>query len=88
MIVTLENQIYLPYDSILGIFDYQGFCKNQQNLDLYQAVRKKGGVVHGSKGDIKTLVIVQKEKTSGLSEIYIYESSIASMTLFHRINRV
>lgn len=88
MIVALENQVYLSYDSIIGIFDYQGFCENQQNLILYEAVRKKGGVVHGSKGEIKTLVMVQKGKDSGLSEIYIYESSISSMTLFHRINRV
>lgn|GEM_PF-2755135 len=88
MILTLENQIYLPYDQILGILDYKVFWENEENQKFYQEVRSKGRVVHSAKGDVKTLVIVEKEKSSGISEITIYESSIASMTLYHRINRV
>lgn len=88
MILTLENQIYLPYDQILGIFDYRVFWENKENCRFYQEIRSKGRVVHSAKGEIKTLVIVEKEKNSGKSEITIYESSIASMTLFHRMDRV
>ena len=88
MILTLENQIYLPYDQILGIFDYQVFWRNEENRKFYQKVRSKGRVVHSAKGEIKTLVIVGKEKSAGKSEIMIYESSIASMTLYHRMDRV
>lgn len=88
MILSLENQIYLPFDQILGIFDYQVFCESDQNQEFYQEIRSKGKVVHGAKGSVKTLVIVQKERRSGDSEVMIYESSISSMTLFHRIDRV
>lgn len=88
MILTLENQIHLPYDQILGVFDYCVFWENEKNREFYQIIRSKGRVVHGSKGDVKTLVIVEKKKSSGESEITIYESSIASMTLYHRMDRV
>lgn len=88
MILTLENQIYLPYDQILGIFDFKVFGENEGNQKFYQEVRSNGRVVHSAKGDVKTLVLVEKEIGSGNSEITIYESSIASMTLYHRINRV
>jgi hypothetical protein len=88
MILTLENQMYIPFDQILGIFDYQSFWEIQENRDFYERIRSKANVVHGAKNQVKTLIFVQKERHEGVSDIMIYESSIASITLFNRINRV